>query len=155
MLVGCEHNPGDGAGILMQMPDSFLRKGACGPLGIELPNRADTVWPWSFTSPEATERNSARHILERILHEEQLQIIGWRDVPTDNSSLGNTAKAGEPLVRRSSWPAGRKPLMKGGLQPQTVYRPTRRAIHEIRDRKWITTGRSPVSPPAPSSIKGC
>ncbi|HEY5975920.1 MAG TPA: glutamate synthase large subunit, partial [Geobacteraceae bacterium] len=97
--VGCEPNTGDGAGILMQMPDSFLRK-VCAPLEIELPEAGHYGVGMVFTSPEPTERNSARHILERIVTEEGLKIIGWRDVPTDNSPLGDTAKASEPLVRQ-------------------------------------------------------
>ncbi len=97
--VGCEPNTGDGAGILMQMPDAFLRK-VTAPVGIELPEAGRYGVGMVFTSPEAPARNSARHVFERIITEEGLKVIGWRDVPTDNSSLGNTAKAGEPRVRQ-------------------------------------------------------
>src|SRR5512133_3704188 len=96
---GCEPNTGDGAGILMQMPDSFLRK-VCTPLGIDLPEAFHYGVALIFTSPNAPQRNSARHILEKILREEKVEILGWRDVPTDNSPLGNTAKSGEPHVRQ-------------------------------------------------------
>ena len=96
---GCEPNTGDGAGILMQMPDRFLRS-VCAPLGIELPAPFHYGVGMVFTSPEATERNAARHILEKILVEEGVELLGWRDVPTDNSSLGNTAQEGEPRVRQ-------------------------------------------------------
>ena len=96
---GCEPNTGDGAGILLQMPDTFLHK-ACALLGMKLPEPSHYGVGMIFTSPYAPERNSARHILEKILREEGVEIIGWRDVPTDNSSLGNTAKSGEPLVRQ-------------------------------------------------------
>jgi glutamate synthase (ferredoxin) len=96
---GCEPNTGDGAGILLQMPDTFLHK-ACALLGMKLPEPTHYGVGMIFTSPYAPERNSARHILEKILREEGVEIIGWRDVPTDNSSLGNTAKSGEPLVRQ-------------------------------------------------------
>ncbi len=92
---GCEPNTGDGAGILMQMPDSFLRS-VCAPLGIELPAPFHYGVGMVFTSPEATERNAARHILEKILVEEGVELLGWRNVPTDNSSLGDTAQEGEP-----------------------------------------------------------
>jgi len=97
--VGCEPNTGDGAGILMQMPDAFLRK-VCAPLGIVLPEPGRYGVAMIFTSPEAPDRNSARHVMERIIDEEGLKILGWRDVPTDNSSLGDTAKSGEPRVRQ-------------------------------------------------------
>ena len=69
--VGCEPNTGDGAGILMQMPDSFLRK-VTAPLGIELPEAGRYGVGMVFTSPEAPERNSARHVFERIINEEGL-----------------------------------------------------------------------------------
>ena len=97
--TGCEPNTGDGAGILMQMPDRFLHK-VCALQGMALPEPGQYGVAMVFTSPNAPERNSARHILEKILREEGVAIIGWRDVPTDNSSLGNTAKAGEPKVRQ-------------------------------------------------------
>jgi glutamate synthase (NADPH/NADH) large chain len=129
--VGCEPNTGDGAGILMQMPDAFLRK-VCTPLGIELPEPGHYGVAMIFTSPTATDRNSARHVMERIIAEEGLKIFGWRDVPTDNSSLGNTARAGEPRVRQlfidrsASCPDEQSFNRK-------LYIINQRAIHEIRD----------------------
>ena len=96
---GCEPNTGDGAGILLQIPDGFLRK-VCSPLGIELPEPSHYGVGMIFTSKTPSDHNSARHILEKILVEEGVEILGWRDVPTDNSSLGKTARAGEPLVRQ-------------------------------------------------------
>src|SRR5665647_1434915 len=97
--TGSEPNTGDGAGILMQMPVSFLR-GVCAPLGITLPEPFQYGVGMVFTSPRAPERNSARHILEKILVEEGVEILGWRNVPTDNSSLGTTAWDAEPMVRQ-------------------------------------------------------
>jgi glutamate synthase (ferredoxin) len=129
--VGCEHNTGDGAGILLQMPDAFLRK-VCAPLGIRLPEPGEYGVAMLFTSPKATERNSARHIMERIIAEEGVQIIGWRDVPTDNSSLGNTAKAGEPMVRQLFLQPNDTGL-DGDAFNRKLYLINQRAIHEIRD----------------------
>ncbi|NVN98455.1 MAG: glutamate synthase large subunit [Geobacteraceae bacterium] len=96
---GCEPNTGDGAGILMQIPDKFLRS-VCPDAGIKLPNPYQYAVGMVFTSQKATERNSAKHIMERILREEGVELLGWRTVPTDNSSLGNTAWSGEPMVRQ-------------------------------------------------------
>ena len=97
--TGSEPNTGDGAGILLQMPDAFLRS-VCTPLGIELPEPFHYGVGMIFTSPKATERNAARHIIEKILVEEGVELLGWRNVPTDNSSLGQTAWEGEPMVRQ-------------------------------------------------------
>ena len=55
--VGSEPNTGDGAGILLQMPDAFLRK-VCTPLGIQLPEPGSYGVAMIFTSPEAPDRNS-------------------------------------------------------------------------------------------------
>ena len=129
--VGCEPNSGDGAGILMQMPDYFLRK-VCAQLGTELPEVGRYGVAMIFTSPQAADRNCARHIMEQIIVEEGLRIIGWRDVPTDNSTLGGTAKAGEPMVRQlfvqQSAPCNDEQAFNCKL-----YIANQRAIHEIRD----------------------
>ncbi len=128
--VGCEPNTGDGAGILLQMPDSFLRK-VCAPLGIELPGPGSYGVAMVFTSPNAPDRNSARHVMERILKEEEVQLLGWRDVPTDNASLGDTAKAGEPMVRQLFLAPG-TPCDELAFN-RKLYIVNQRAIHEIRD----------------------
>ena len=135
---GCEPNTGDGAGILMQMPDSFLRS-VCAPLGMELPEPLHYGVGMIFTSPKATERNSARHILEKILVEEGVELIGWRNVPTDNSSLGNTAWEGEPMVRQLFL---KRPLDCADEQAfsRKLYIINQRATNEIRragvDENW-------------------
>ncbi len=129
--VGCEPNTGDGAGILLQMPDAFLRK-VCAPLEIELPAPGCYGVAMVFTSPEATVLNSARHVLERLVAEEGLNLIGWRDVPTNNSSLGNTAKAGEPKVRQLFLSRGENCVDEQAFNRQ-LYIINQRAIHEIRD----------------------
>ena len=135
---GCEPNTGDGAGILMQMPDTFLRS-ACAPLGIELPEPLHYGVGMVFTSPKATERNAARHILEKILVGEGVELLGWRNVPTDNSSLGNTAWEGEPMVRQMFL---KRP--EGCVDEQAfnrkLYVINQRATNEIRrarvDEQW-------------------
>jgi glutamate synthase domain-containing protein 1 len=141
---GCEPNTGDGAGILMQMPDRFLRK-VCAPLGIELPEPSRYGAAMVFTSPDATERNSARHILEKIVAEEGLGIIGWRDVPTDHSSLGATARASEPLVRQLFLKACADCADELSFN-RKLYIVKQRAINEIRragvDTHWYVASMS-------------
>ncbi len=128
--TGSEANTGDGAGILIQMPDRFLRT-VCAPLGIELPEPFHYGVGMVFTSPKAPERNSARHILEKILVEEGVEILGWRNVPTDSSSLGNTAWAAEPMVRQLFL---KRPLDCADEQAfnRKLYVINQRAINEIR-----------------------
>ncbi|NJO40761.1 MAG: glutamate synthase large subunit [Cyanobacteria bacterium RU_5_0] len=97
--VGAETNSGDGAGILIQVPHKFLQKVTAAD-GITLPEAGQYGVGMIYSSPDPTIRESSRRIFERIVTEEGLQVLGWRNVPTDNSSLGNTAKSSEPFMEQ-------------------------------------------------------
>jgi glutamate synthase (ferredoxin) len=96
---GCETNTGDGAGILMQLPHRFLKKVAAAE-NITLPEAGQYGVGMIYTSPDPAVREQSRQIFETIVAEEGQQVLGWRDVPTDNSSLGNTAKSSEPFMEQ-------------------------------------------------------
>ena len=53
-----------------------------------------------FLPPDVTERANAERIFGEIVVEEGQTLLGWRDIPTNNSTLGNTAKAAEPVMRQ-------------------------------------------------------
>jgi glutamate synthase (ferredoxin) len=94
---GCETNTGDGAGILMQVPHKFLKKVAAAE-NITLPEAGQYGVGMIYSSPDPTARAKSRQVFEQIVEEEGLKVLGWRDVPTDNASLGNTAKSSEPFM---------------------------------------------------------
>src|ERR1051325_11493900 len=96
---GCEANTGDGAGILFQTPHTFFQA-VCPEAGIKLPEPGQYGVGMVFLPPDAEERRNCEKILESIIAEEGQQLLGWRSVPTDNSSRGETAKASEPVVRQ-------------------------------------------------------
>ncbi|MDY7013688.1 MAG: glutamate synthase central domain-containing protein, partial [Cyanobacteriota bacterium] len=96
---GCEPNTGDGAGILMQVPHKFLKKVAAIE-GIELPEPGQYGVGAIYASPDRATRQQSRQIFEKIAAEEGQTVLGWRDVPTDNSSLGEIAKASEPFMQQ-------------------------------------------------------
>ena len=96
---GCEANTGDGAGILMQMPHVFFQQ-QCEKLGFKLPKPGQYGVGFVFLPQDPPERQQCERAFEKIVKEEGLKIIGWRTVPTDNSSLGATARASEPFVRQ-------------------------------------------------------
>ncbi|MBD2185041.1 glutamate synthase large subunit [Aerosakkonema funiforme] len=96
---GCEVNTGDGAGILIQVPHKFLKKVAAAE-GIALPEPGQYGVGTIYSSPDLATRQRSREIFTRIAAEEGQQVIGWRNVPTDNSSLGDTAKSSEPFVEQ-------------------------------------------------------
>ncbi len=96
---GCEKNTGDGAGILVQTPHRFFLR-ECERLGIRLPAPGDYAVGCVFLPTSADDRKDCESILARVIREEGQELLGWRDVPTDNSSLGPTAKSGQPVVRQ-------------------------------------------------------
>src|SRR5512140_3742285 len=96
---GCEDNTGDGAGILVQMPDRFLRE-ECDRLRIRLPKAGDYGAGCVFLPSIAADRARCEQMFEQIVREEGQQFLGWRDVPTDDSAIGATAKACEPIIRQ-------------------------------------------------------
>src|SRR6185437_15007567 len=96
---GSEKNSGDGAGILLQIPHEFLAaEGA--KLKIELPGPGQYAVGMVFLPTEEESRSECEKLFEEIVEEEGQQVLGWRTVPTDNSSLGFTAQASEPVIRQ-------------------------------------------------------
>ncbi len=96
---GCEPNTGDGAGVLMQMPDKFMRKVAAAS-GIELPSPDEYAVGMIFLPQREDHRFICEQRFEKIIRAEGQTVLGWRTVPTANQGLGHTAKLGEPVVRQ-------------------------------------------------------
>jgi len=96
---GAELNTGDGAGILMQIPHEFFRN-ECEKLDIHLPSPGNYGIGMLFLSTELFERNKCERELEKIIREEGQVLLGWRNVPTDDSTLGETAKFKQPRIRQ-------------------------------------------------------
>src|SRR4051812_29974744 len=93
---GCEVNTGDGAGILVQMPDKFLRKVAPAPLPAAGEYGAGLV----FLPRDPDDRARIKAIFTSIAAEEGQRLIGWRQVPTDDGLVGPSAVAVEPTFEQ-------------------------------------------------------
>src|SRR5687767_10833554 len=96
---GCENNTGDGAGILLQTPHEFL-KAVCKDARVPLPSAGEYGVGMMYMPRDPADRAQCEKIFEQIVKEEGQTILGWRDVPTKNASLGATAKAAEPFMRQ-------------------------------------------------------
>jgi glutamate synthase (NADPH/NADH) large chain len=94
---GCEPNTGDGAGILLQMPDRFLRR-ECARLGITLPPLGEYGCGLVFLPRDPAQREKVQVLLHTIVEEEGQRMLGWRAVPTDDRMLGATARSVEPHI---------------------------------------------------------
>jgi len=105
---GCEANTGDGAGILIQTPHEFLAQAAA-ELGFKLPAVGQYAVGMLFLPPDEPQRQAVKQELAKIVAAEGQTVLGWRDVPTDNSSLGKTAQAAEPFMAQMF--VGRNPAL--------------------------------------------
>jgi glutamate synthase (NADPH/NADH) large chain len=97
--VGADPLEGDGAGILIQIPDAFLRQ-SCKLLGVKLPTVGEYGVGMLFLPPAITARIACERVITEMIAAEGQTLLGWRDVPVDNASLGESVKAVEPLVRQ-------------------------------------------------------
>ena len=96
---GSEINTGDGAGILIQIPDPFLRR-ECAKIGITLPVAGHYGTGLIFLPPDAAEAETCERELARIVAEEGQTLLGWRDLPIDDSAIGPSARVSQPAFRQ-------------------------------------------------------
>ncbi len=90
--AGAETNSGDGAGILLQVPDRFFRD----VVDFDLPGRHAYAVGTAFIPGDDEAVTKTRRRIEELAAEEGLSVLGWREVPTDPSSLGATARSVMP-----------------------------------------------------------
>lgn len=97
--VGADPNTGDGAGILIQVPHKFLTK-VVKELNLTLPNEGAYGVGMVFLPQEPNARYFCEGIFEKVIAEEGLEHIGWRNVPVDEKSCGLTASGTRPMVHQ-------------------------------------------------------
>ena len=148
---GADANTGDGAGIMTQIPDRFFSE-SCESLGIMLPPAGDYGVGMMFLPLDAETQEICRATVERTLAAEGLSFLGWREVPTDETALGDSARASRPSVwqcfiaRGEDWtamPSNASSTSHAGSASGPWRRPSARGA--------VST--CPVSRPAPSSTR--
>jgi glutamate synthase (NADPH) large chain len=97
--TGYDPKLGDGAGLLMQMPDAFMRKEAA-KLNIALPEAGAYAVGNLFLPQNAQNRAKCEALIAQIIAEENQTLLGWRDVPVDNSNIADAARDVEPCMRQ-------------------------------------------------------
>ncbi|HEV2018005.1 MAG TPA: glutamate synthase central domain-containing protein, partial [Gemmatimonadaceae bacterium] len=97
--VAADACTGDGAGILLQVPHSFLRR-VCGPAGIFLPDAGSYGVGMLFLPSRRADRLVCERMVEVSVREEGCTVLGWRDVPVDDSMLSGPTRRERPVVRQ-------------------------------------------------------
>ncbi|HQF39634.1 MAG TPA: glutamate synthase large subunit [Opitutaceae bacterium] len=129
--AGSEVNTGDGAGILVQIPHKFFAA-ACAKAQIPLPAAGQYGVGVAFLPKNVTKRRRLEEKFEQIIRSEGQTFLGWRTVPVNNKSLGETAKGSEPCMRQVF--IGRDPELTDDLAfERKLYVIRKRAYNEIRN----------------------
>jgi len=98
--VGADPKAGDGAGILLQIPDAFYRE-ECKNLGFDLPQFGEYGVGTFFLPQNAEHRATCERLLTEVITSEGQSILGWRDMPVDNTDLGESVRSTEPFIRQA------------------------------------------------------
>jgi glutamate synthase domain-containing protein 2/glutamate synthase domain-containing protein 1/glutamate synthase domain-containing protein 3 len=93
---GADPNTGDGAGILLQIPDAFIRAVA----GVELPARGRYGVGVCYLPTDPERRLVLERLIEETIEAEGQRAIWWRDVPVDERHVGDTARLSAPIIRQ-------------------------------------------------------
>jgi len=128
---GCEANTGDGAGILMQIPHEFLAAKAEDE-GFILPEPGEYGVGMIFVPKNPAKAVDIEKKFQKIVAQEGQKVLGWRTVPTDNSTLGPTAVRSEPNVRQVFIGKGTITATDSLAFERKLFVIRKRAEHEIR-----------------------
>ncbi|HVZ51069.1 MAG TPA: glutamate synthase large subunit [Pseudolabrys sp.] len=142
--VGADPRMGDGAGILVQMPHKFLAKEAT-KLGFTLPAPGEYAVGHLFLPTDHHWRQIIRDIYAEVIEREGMKLLGWRNVPTDNSTLGVSVKPTEPKHMQVFIGKGSQALSDDAFERRLyiLRKAISNAIYKRRERR--VSGYYPVS----------
>ena len=128
--VGSDAGTGDGAGIVTQIPDAFLRA----VVDFELPPVGRYAVGMAFLPTARSERDEIRIAIAELAAEEDLRVLGWRDVPVEPGHLGNLARGAMPAFEQlflASTRADGKGSVGGIELERQVFRLRKRAEQQV------------------------
>jgi glutamate synthase (NADPH) large chain len=127
---GCDPETGDGAGILVAMPDRFFRAAWKRGSGLTLPARGRYAVGNVFLPRDLKQRQICELLLGRYVAERGQRLLGWRDVPTDPDRAGATARATAPCIRQLF--IGAAHGIRSDTFERQLYLIRKQAYHEVR-----------------------
>ena len=128
--VGWDPKLSDGAGLLIQIPDKFLRE-VMAKQGLKLPPAGQYGVGMVFLPRDPASRFACEYEIERAIKDEGQVLLGWRDVPVDNSDLAEPAKRIEPVMRQVFIGRGKKVTVTDALE-RKLYIIRKSAGHAIQ-----------------------
>lgn len=126
--VGAEENTGDGAGILISMPDEFMRA----VIDVELPSEGHYAAGIAFLDRDIAGSGRQEQAIAQIAKEEGLEVLAWRVVPTNPDGLGLQALASMPSFKTLVVADANDAAGTGGLElDRKTFRLRKRVEHEV------------------------
>jgi len=132
--AGCDPCTGDGAGVLIQVPDAFFRK-ETDRLGFGLPPTGAYAVGMVFLSAEPAERDWQIATIESVIAEERQRLLGWREVPVDPARIGVVAREAMPCIRQVF--IGAAPGLEGAAFERKLY-----VIRRVIENRVLARGGS-------------
>ena len=133
--AGSDPETGDGAGVLIQMPHEFFQR-ECSKLGISLPGPGEYGVGMMFMPPQPEGLEKCRALTEKVVEDEGLKLLGWRDVPVDAGKAGEDAQAARPHIQQAFIGAG--PGTRSTQELERKLYVVRKVI-EHTNREWGVT----------------
>ena len=127
--TGAEDNVGDGAGILTQIPDAFFRE-VC---DFDLPDAGSYAVGIGFLPKDAAAADKAADSIDKIVHSEGLRLLGWREVPIDDSMIGRFAQDAQPTFRQLFVAGSEAEPLDGMDLERRAFVLRKRVEHEVED----------------------
>ena len=131
--TGFDAETGDGAGIMVQIPDKFLRD-RCEKIDIELPEPGNYAAGLVFLPKLVEDKHRIEGMFERTVNEEGQKFLGWRDVPHDSNVLGQTARSAEPELKQIFIARGKN----------TDPKDFEKKLYAIRKKVWLKISKSDI-----------
>ncbi|NOX65487.1 MAG: glutamate synthase large subunit [Chlorobi bacterium] len=131
--TGFDAETGDGAGIMVQIPDRFLRE-RCEKIDIELPEPGNYAVGLVFLPKLVEDKHRIEGMFERTVNEEGQKFLGWRDVPHDSNVLGQTARSAEPELKQIFIARGKN----------TEPKDFEKKLYAIRKKVWLKISKSNI-----------
>lgn len=129
--VGADPLCGDGAGIMIQIPDAFYRD-EMAQAGVTLPAPGDYGVGMIFLPREAASRRACEQELERMVHKEGQVVLGWRDVPVNSSmTMSPTVRDSAPVIRQIFIGRGPDVMVQDALE-RKLYVIRKASSHRIK-----------------------
>ena len=129
--VGGDPNTGDGAGLLIQIPDEFLRE-KTNDLGFKLPEAGKYAVGMVFLSKDTSIAGLSVQTISLKVEAEGFDLLGWRTVPTDNAELGELAKTTQPVIKQFFITPKNKEIENGAFE-RKLYTLRRVIENEMAD----------------------